>query len=75
MKLKIRRDGIFQKPCVNTDADHTFSTEAAVSTTGCELSFGSCKTSWLLFIFSVCKTFEQILVLGNLIKTIRPANV
>ena len=73
MKLKIRLDGIFQTPCVHTDANHTFSTDAATSTTGCELSFGSCKTSWLLFIFSVCKTFKEILVLGNLIKT-RPAN-
>ena len=73
MKQKIKLDGIFQNPRVNTDANHTFSTEAAVSTTGCELSFGSCNTSWLLFIFSVCKTFKEILVLGNLIKT-RPAN-
>lgn len=73
MKLKIRLDGILQKPCVNTDANHTFSNEAGVSTTGCELSFGSCKTSWLLFIFSVCKAFKEILVLGNLIN-LRPSN-
>lgn len=38
------------------------------STTGCELSFGSCKTSWLLFIFSVYEIFKIILLaLGNLV--------